>query len=238
MNRSDTQRSGDKVDHSVKNISENVLVMEKEHKNSSVHRDLVTGIWNLNETEFLTCGVEHALKIWDKSMQSCDYTIETHKPLYTMAVTGERGDIMIAALGDGDLLVFGLQSKNQLDIVEQAHHAAVVQICSLQKLKNKYFATRCILGHVNIWSSTAHPDRLFTIENIDRDENAAVGSGSFQESTQVKDETSMGGNTARGGPGATVGPTASDKDKMVELRYKLQNQASSTVLCFSNYNES
>jgi hypothetical protein len=48
----------------------------------------------------------------------------------------------------------------------------------------------------------------------------------------------MGGNTARGGAGATVGPTASDKDKMVELRYKLQNQASSTVLCFSNYNES
>lgn len=25
---------------------------------------------------------------------------------------------------------------------------------------------------------------------------------------------------------------------MIELRYKLQNQASSTVLCFSNYNES
>ncbi len=179
MNRSDTQRSGDKVDHNLKNISDNVIVMEKEHKNSSIHRDLVTGIWDLNEQEFLTCGVEHALKLWDKSLQSCDYTIETHKPLHTMAVTGERGDIMIAALGDGDLLVFGLTNKNQLDIVEQAHHAAVVQICSLQKLKNKYFATRCVLGHVNIWSSTAHPDRLFTIENIDRDESAAAGTGSF-----------------------------------------------------------
>jgi hypothetical protein len=43
-----------------------------------------------------------------------------------MAVTGERGDIMIAALGQGDLLVFGLTNKNQLDIVEQAHHDAVV----------------------------------------------------------------------------------------------------------------
>lgn len=31
----------------------------------------------------------------------------------------------------------------------------------------------------------------------------------------------MGGNTARGGP--VSGPTASDKDKMIELRYKLQN---------------
>ena len=48
-----------------------------------------------------------------------------------MAVTGERGDIMIAALGDGDLIVFGLTDKNQLDIVEQAHQAAVIQVCSL-----------------------------------------------------------------------------------------------------------
>jgi hypothetical protein len=48
----------------------------------------------------------------------------------------------------------------------------------------------------------------------------------------------MGGTTARGAAGPTAGPTASDKDKMIELRYKLQNQASSTVLCFSNYNES
>lgn len=142
-----------------------------------MHRDLVTGTWNLSESEFLTCGVENALKIWDKSLQSCDYTIETHKHLYTMAVTGERSDILIAALGDGDLIVFGLTNKNQLDIVEQAHHDAVVQICSLQKLKDKYFATRCVLGHVNIWSATAHPDRLFTIENIDRDEVAGGASG-------------------------------------------------------------
>lgn len=71
------------------------------------------------------------MKIWDKSLQTCDYTVETHMPLYTMAVTGERGDILIAALGLGDLIVFGLQNKNQLDIVEQAHHAAVTQICSL-----------------------------------------------------------------------------------------------------------
>ena len=108
--------------------------MEKEHKNASVHKDLVTGIWNLNEQEFLTCGVEKSMKTWDKSLQSCDYTIETHMPLYTMAVTGERSDIMIAALGPGDLIVFGLTSKNQLDIVEKAHTEAVVQICSLQKL--------------------------------------------------------------------------------------------------------
>jgi hypothetical protein len=48
-----------------------------------------------------------------------------------MAVTGERGDIMIASLGSGDLIVFGLTNKNQLDIIEQAHLDSVVQICSL-----------------------------------------------------------------------------------------------------------
>ena len=43
---------------------------------------------------------------------------------------------------------------------------------SLSKLKNKYFATRCIEGHVNIWSATFHPDRLFHLFNIDADEEA------------------------------------------------------------------
>ena len=125
---------------------------------------------------------------------------------------------MIASLGEGDLIVFGLANKNQLDIVEQAHHDSVIQICSLQKLKNKYFATRCVQGHVNIWSSTAHPDRLFTIENIDRDETAAGGSTSHHETSTIlrTDDGSMGGNTQRGS-----GPQASDRDKMIELRYKL-----------------
>jgi hypothetical protein len=76
--------------------------------------------------EFLTCGIEQALKCWDKSLQLCDYTIETHKPLYTMAITGERGDVMVASLGQGDLIVFGLQYKNQLDIVENAHQDTVI----------------------------------------------------------------------------------------------------------------
>jgi len=43
-----------------------------------------------------------------------------------MAITGERNDIMIAALGDGDLIVFGLTNKNQLDIVENAHNHTVI----------------------------------------------------------------------------------------------------------------
>ena len=87
-----------------------------------------------------------------------------------MAITGEKNDMLIASLGTGDLIVFGLTNKNQLDIIVNAHQTTVIQIVSLAKLKNKYFATRCLLGHVNIWSATTHPDRLFTIENIDKDE--------------------------------------------------------------------
>ena len=101
---------------------------------------------------------------------------------------------------------------------------------SLQKLKDKYFATRCVLGHVNIWSATAHPDRLFTIENIDRDDAVAGGSTSHHETSTLQKTDD--------GAAQPSGPLASDKDKMLELRYKLQNQSSSTVLCFSNYNES
>ena len=62
-----------------------------------------------------------ALKVWDKDLQTCDYTIETHKPLHTMAITGERMDILMASQGNGDIIVFGLTNKNQLDIVENAH---------------------------------------------------------------------------------------------------------------------
>ncbi len=78
-------------------ISDKILVVEKEFKNDQTHRDLVTGIIDINELEFLTCGVEMSMKVWDKSLQTCDYTIETHKPLYTMAITGEKNDILIAA---------------------------------------------------------------------------------------------------------------------------------------------
>ena len=51
-----------------------------------------------------------------------------------------------------------------------AHDDKIVQIVSLSKLKNKYFATRCVDGDVSIWSATPHPDRVFTIENVDQDE--------------------------------------------------------------------
>ena len=84
-----------------------------------------------------------------------------------MAVTGERGDLLISGLGEGNFIVFGLNQKNQLDIFTWAHGDPIVSIVSLARLKNKYFATRCGQGHVNIWSATNHPDRLFALNNID-----------------------------------------------------------------------
>ncbi len=44
-------------DHMIK-ISDTILVIEKEFKSDSSHKDLVTGIKDLNDLEFLTCGVE------------------------------------------------------------------------------------------------------------------------------------------------------------------------------------
>jgi len=53
-----------------------------------------------------------SFKIWDKSSLSCDYTIETHQPLKAMAITGEKQDMLIASLGEGGFIVFGLTEKN------------------------------------------------------------------------------------------------------------------------------
>ena len=80
--------------------------------------------------------------------------------------------MLVAGLGQGNLIVFGIAQKNQLDIVNNAHSETVIKIVSLTKLENKYFATRCSSGNVSIWSATNHPDKLFTIENIDREDTS------------------------------------------------------------------
>ena len=89
-----------------------------------------------------------------------------------MAISGERGDLLVSALGKGNFIVHGLHQKNQLHIFELAHAEPIIQILNLAKLRNKYFATRCSDGHVNIWSATNHPERLFHLFNIDADEKA------------------------------------------------------------------
>jgi hypothetical protein len=91
-----------------------------------------------------------------------------------MGITGENSNILVAALGKGNLIIFGMAKKNQMDIYNDAHNEQIIKVVSLSKLNNKYFATRCAGGHVNIWSATDHPDRLFTIENIDKEDNSSV----------------------------------------------------------------
>ena len=77
-----------------------------------------------------------------------------------MQVTGEKGELVVCGQGDGHLIVFGKQKKNQLSIEKWAHAEPITQIVSLSKLRNKYFATRCGDGHVNIYSSLSKPDRI------------------------------------------------------------------------------
>ena len=125
----------------------------------------------MNETDALTCSIDKSLKVWDLEEKECIYTVETHQEIHSMACTGENKDILVASMGEGDLIVFHLVKRNQLAIPETKHTATVTQIVSLSKLQNKYFATRCSEGHCNIWSATNNPDPLFTIKSIDKDEN-------------------------------------------------------------------
>ena len=111
------------------------------------------------------------MKLWDKHLQGVAYTYETHKPLSSMNITGENDELLIVGQGSGDFIVYGRDAKNQMDIVEWAHATPIIDIVSLSKLKNKYFATRCIDGHVNVWSSLNHPDKIAALDNFDGDKH-------------------------------------------------------------------
>lgn len=86
-----------------------------------------------------------------------------------MRITGNKLNLIISSLGEGNFIVLGTENRNQNDIIHEAHDGKIIQIVSLsgQKLENKYFATKCIFGDLSIWSATPHPDKVFTIEYID-----------------------------------------------------------------------
>ena len=65
----------------------------------------------------MTSSDDMSFKLWDKDLQGCSYTYETHEPIYKMMMTGEKNDLKIAALGEGNFLVFGLDKRNQHDII-------------------------------------------------------------------------------------------------------------------------
>lgn len=154
-------------------ISDNVIVMEKEFKSKKNHTDDISCLSIISDTEFLSSSLDMSFKVWDKDLQGCSYTYETHKPLHNIRITGNKNDLAVSSLGDGDFIVIGKDTRNQCEIYENAHDGKIVQIVSLagQKLENKYFATKCIYGDLSIWSATPHPDRVFTIEYVDQDEN-------------------------------------------------------------------
>jgi len=148
----------------------------------------VTGVVAIDDCEFLTSGKDNSLRVWDKYTSGVSYTFETHEPLSVMGVTGEKGEILVCGLGDGHLIVFGKERKNQLDIVEYAHAQPITQIVSLSGIKNKYFATRCGDGHVNIYSSLAMPDRIAQLFNFDGDADALAHLQPQPEPEEVKTE--------------------------------------------------
>ena len=168
----DTSGGAPKRNKKKTKLDNKVIVRERDFKSTTTHKDIVSGIVRVNDNEFLTSSNDQSIKVWDKFNQGVSYTIETHEALTSMGITGEKDDILVCGLGDGHLILFGKDRNNQLAIVEWAHAMKITHIVSLNKMKGKYFATRCIDGHVNIYSSLQNPDRIARISNFDADEEA------------------------------------------------------------------
>lgn len=170
-------------------ISENVIVLEKEFKSKKMHKGKINCLTKISDTEFMSCSDDKSFKVWDKDLQGCSYTYETHESLFNMRLTGQKKNLLISALGEGNYIVLGLDHRNQHDIYEDAHDGRICQIVSLagSKLEDKYFATRCVDGDVSIWSATQHPDRVFTVENVDQDETAPAQAETARESAKEEE---------------------------------------------------
>ena len=89
------------------NVSKNVVVRERDFKSTTTHQGVVTGIRVVDSDEFLTSSLDCSLKQWDKFTQGVAYTIETHEPLSSMQITGEKGELLVCGQGQGHLIVFG-----------------------------------------------------------------------------------------------------------------------------------
>ena len=134
-------------------VSKSVVVRERHFDSASSHQGCITGIKQMEDNEFITASKDNSLKLWDQFTQGVTYTIETHEALNSMQITGEKSELLVCGQGQGHIVVFGKAHRNELSIEPWAHASPIIQIVSLSKLKNKYFATRCGDGHVNIYSS-------------------------------------------------------------------------------------
>lgn len=212
-------------------------MLEKEFKSRQSHHDKVTCLTKISDSEFITSSEDKSLKIWDKHMSGCRYTIETHEQLHTMAITGESLNLLIAGYGGMDFIVFGLNQMNQNHISEPpAHDGQIVSVITLSKFKHKYFATRCIYGDFGIWGANKHPDRVLKIFNMDDPEFPQVQeeppkvetkkkkkSDDDDEDQDEEEELDEDGNPISKEPEPVKfvkdfsNRIASDKDKMIEL---------------------
>lgn len=172
-------------------------------------------------------------------------------------------------MGEGNFAVYGLEEKNLMDIWQFAHEVEITQIVTLgaYSLKNKYFATRDRKGHVKIWSSTNHPDKLFSLFNFDADEEALAP---LQPKAEVVEEKVVKKKRAKNdddddeeveeeeeeeneeeeeeekkpkGPVREIAPVligapeASDKDRMIEVIWSGFNVNSTALLCATSFCE-
>lgn len=60
---------------------DNVIVMEKEFRSKKAHNGKITCLAKISDTEFISCSEDMSFKIWDRILQGCSYTYETHEPL-------------------------------------------------------------------------------------------------------------------------------------------------------------
>ena len=80
-------------------VNKNVVVRERDFKSTTTHQDKVTGIVRMDDDEFITSSLDSSLKVWDKFTQGVAYTVETHEPLNSMQVTGEKGELLVCGQG-------------------------------------------------------------------------------------------------------------------------------------------
>ena len=82
------------------------------------HADKITSIVKINESEFLTASLDSTINVWDRNLNGVSYTYESHaknqeeQPLRAMRVTGEHKNFLVAGLGRGNFVVYGLDRKN------------------------------------------------------------------------------------------------------------------------------
>ena len=171
--------------------ADNVIVMEKEFRSKKCHSGNITNLARISDTEFLSCSDDMSFKVWDRLLQGCSYTYETEEPLLFMRQTGKNMDYMVTSMGQGNLFTMDLRNRNQSDIFYEAHEEKIVQIITLardvEQLSNKYFVTRCLDGDLGIWSSTDHPDKVFKLPNIDKDDALTNLETTARESIKEED---------------------------------------------------